>query len=123
MNDCNAASGFWAEFEAVVEVFVTAEDVDEVAGDEPALPERLCSSAWTIVLRKLDGPDPVAPPIPLLPSLSPSETLPLTCCVELDELEDCCNQAQLFEPETPLIELMKFSFKVVCSELNEVLLT
>jgi hypothetical protein len=77
-----------------VELVEVAALVDDVADDELELLVRLCSSACTIVFKKSDLPTPPDFPAPPLPSLSPSESVPPTCWVELDELAVCCNQAK-----------------------------
>lgn len=118
-NACNASAGVCVVPEAALEP-VEAVEVDGVAADDvPVLPDKLCSRAWTIVFRKLDCPAVAG--LPMLELLSPSESAPPNCFAELDGLLVGCNQDQLFEPETLLIELIMNSFTEMGNDMGSLM--
>ena len=115
---CKAAAGVWVEPEAAFETDEAVEVEAVGVEDVTALPDKLCSRAWTILFRKFDCPADAELPMLELPSLSPSEAVPTTCWVELDELLVGCNQDQIFAPETLLIELMMNSFNEIGNDMG-----
>ncbi|MGA8864144.1 MAG: hypothetical protein WBM09_10500 [Gallionella sp.] len=108
--------------EAVLEPGAALEPDEAVAGDgvaadeKVALPDKLCSRAWTIVFRKFacSADEELA----MLELPSPSESAPPNGCVELDVLLAGCNQDQLVEPATVLIELKINSFDEMGNDMG-----